>query len=65
MKKHNVIVKKPFRDRYTGITRKEGDRLTISDDRYLEIRRLGDYVEIEKAPAKADKPEKSGAEIKK
>lgn len=62
MKKHNVIVKKTFRDRYTGITYKEGDKLTLSDDRYLEIRRAGNYVEIEKAVAKA---EKAVAEIKK
>ena len=63
MKKHNVIVKKAFRDRYTGITHKEGDKLTLSDDRYLEIRRAGNYVEIENA--KADKAEKAVAEIKK
>lgn len=62
MKKHNVIVKKAFRDRHTGIKHKANDRLTVSDDRYLEIRRSGDYVEIEKAPAKA---EKAVAETKK
>lgn len=66
MKKlHKVIVKKAFRDRYTGITYKEGDRLTLSDDRYLEIKRSGNYVAIEKAPAKAEKADKSVAEIKK
>ena len=65
MKKFNVIVKKAFLDRYTGIKRKEGDRLTITEERFLEIRRSGNYVEIEKAPAKADKVEKAVAEIKK
>lgn len=55
MKKFNVVVKKAFLDRYTGIKRKEGDRLTISEERYLEIRRSGNYVEIEKAPAKVEK----------
>ena len=65
MKKFNVIVKKAFLDRYTGIKHKEGDRLTLSEERYLEIRRSGNYVEIEKASAKADKADKAVAEIKK
>lgn len=55
MKKFNVIVKKAFVDRYTGIKHKDGDKLTITEDRYLEIRRSGNYVEIEKAPAKSEK----------
>ena len=49
MKKFNVIVKKPFLDRETGIKRKVGDRMTITEKRYLAIRRSGvDYVEIVK-----------------
>ena len=65
MKKFNVIVKKAFLDRYTGIKHKEGDKLTLSEERYLEIRRSGNYVEIEKAPAKAEKADKAVADIKK
>lgn len=51
MKKINVVVKKAFLDRYTGTKRKEGEKLTITDARYREIKRSGDYVEIDKAPA--------------
>lgn len=65
MKKFNVIVEKPFLDRRTGLKRKKGDRLTITEDRYNEIRRSGDYVTIEKAPAKVVKTDKTDAEIKK
>ena len=53
MKKIKVIVKKAFLDKYTGIKHKSGDRLTITEDRFREIKRSGDYVEIEAA-----KPEK-------
>ena len=49
MKKINVVVKKGFLDRYTGITHKPGDKLTITDERHREIKRSGDYVEIVKA----------------
>ena len=63
MKKFNVIVEKPFLDRRTGLKRKKGDRLTITEDRYNEIRRSGkDYITIEKPVAKV---EKAVAEIKK
>ena len=66
MKKFTVIVEKPFLDRRTGLKRKKGDRLTITEDRYNEIRRSGkDYITIEKAPAKVVKTEKADAEIKK
>jgi len=56
MRKLKVVVKKAFPDRYTGIKHKAGDRLTITEDRFREIQRSGDYVEIEKA-----KPEKVAA----
>lgn len=48
MKKINVVVKKPFIDRYTGQKRKEGEKLTVSDDRLREIKRSGAYVEVVK-----------------
>ena len=57
MKKINVVVKKAFLDRYTGTKRKEGEKLTITDARYREIKRSGNYVEIEKAPAEDAKKE--------
>lgn len=67
MKKFNVIVEKPFLDRRTGLKRKKGDRLTITEDRYNEIRRSGkEYITIEKAAVnKVEKPEKAATEIKK
>lgn len=52
----NATVKKPFLDRYTGKKHKTGDKMTVSDVRYREIKRSGDYVEIVKsAEKKADK----------
>ena len=48
MKKLTVIVKDSFRDRYSGIKHKKGDRLTITEDRFREIQRSGDLVEVEK-----------------
>lgn len=65
MKKINVVVKKAFTDRYTGKRHKEGSKLTIDDKRFLEIRRSGDYVAVEKAAEKVEKPEKAAIEIKK
>ena len=65
MKKINVVVKRDFRDRYTGIKHKAGDRMTLDERRYLEIRRSGDYVTAEKAAAKGEKIEKAATEIKK
>lgn len=53
MKKINVIVKKPFLDRYTGKKHKEGETLTVSDARLREIKRSGAYVEVVKAADKA------------
>ena len=64
MKKFKVIVKKPFLDRETGIKRKVNDRMTITEKRYLEIRRSGaDYVEIAKDKVAEITPNKT--EIKK
>lgn len=56
MKKISVAVKKKFRDRFTGKTHKPGEKLTISDQRFREIKRSGDYVELETAAKTADKP---------
>lgn len=49
MKKINVVVKKKFLDRYAGIYRNPGDKLNIDEKRFREIKRSGDYVEIETA----------------
>lgn len=60
MKKFNVIVKKRFLDGATGLIRKPGDRMAITEKRYLEIIRKGaDYVEIvkDKQPESAPKTE--------
>ena len=68
MKKIKVVVKKKFTDRYTGIVHKPGDKLTVSEVRYREILRSGDYVAKETAaqtPAKNEAPEKVINEIKK
>lgn len=54
MKQVNVVVKKEFLDRYTGLKRKPGEKLTITDARYREIKRSGDYVEIDKDSSAAD-----------
>lgn len=51
MKDLKVKVKKDFLERYTGIKRKAGEELTITDARYREIQRSGDYVEVIKEPA--------------
>lgn len=51
MKKLKVKVKKEFLDRYTGIKNKEGAVLEVTDARFREIQRSGDYVEI--IPAEA------------
>ena len=49
MKKINVIVKKDFFDRYTGLKHVAGKKMTISDARLREIKRSGAYVEVVKA----------------
>ena len=53
MKILTVKVKTAFRDRYSGINHKPGDTLTITDERYREIKRSGDLVEVVK-PEKAN-----------
>lgn len=68
MKKIKVIVKKKFLDRYTGISHKPGDKLTVDENRYREIQRAGDYVTKETVAApknEAAAPEKATNEIKK
>ena len=54
-----VKVKKEFLDRYTGLIRKPGEVLEITEARLREIRRSGDYVEVvqekEKAPEAKEK----------
>lgn len=47
-----VKVKKEFRDKYTGLIKKPGDTMTISDVRKREIQRSGDYIEIVKEEVK-------------
>ena len=47
-----VTVKTEFIDRYTGVTHKPGETLEVTDARYREIQRSGDYVEVEKAKPK-------------
>lgn len=64
MKLLNVIVKKRFQDRYTGVWHEADKRLTISDARYREIKRQGDYIEVEKS-VKVEKAPEKAAEIKK
>ena len=61
MKKINVIVKKDFLDLETGLVRKQGRNMTVTDARFLELHRKG-YVEIPKATAK---PVEKNTEIKK
>ena len=49
MKTIKVVVKKEFLDRSTGLIRKPGDTLTVTEKRLKEIKRSGDYVEVAKA----------------
>lgn len=66
MKKIKVKVVKKFLDLDTGITRKPGDTMTISDDRYLELHRTGKgYVEAVKDNAPLTAPKTDKVEIKK
>lgn len=66
MKTIKVVVKKQFRDRHSGVTHKVGDKLTMTEVRYREILRSGDYVakDVAAAPT-APKTEKTTTEIKK
>ena len=66
MKKIKVVVKKKFTDRYTGISHKPGEKLTVSEVRFREMMRSGDYVAKETAaPTKIETPEKVTNEEKK
>lgn len=53
MKILDVVVKEDFSapDRYTGIKYKKGTKLKITDARYREIKRSGDFVEVVKQTA--------------
>ena len=64
MNKVKVIVKKAFRDKISGVYHKVNDKMTISEDRFREIKRTGDFVEIEKEST-AVKGERPSTEIKK
>ena len=52
MKNLEVTVKKEFRDRYTGKKHKIGETLTMTDNRFREIKRSGDYVQVVAAETK-------------
>ena len=56
MKNINVVVKNEFLDRYTGIKHKPGKKMTITDARYREIKRSGDFVEIAQAKETPETP---------
>jgi transcription elongation factor len=57
MKQIKTVVKKKFRDRITGVSHKVGDKLTVTDARFREIKRSGDYVEIEASSKEKEKTE--------
>lgn len=58
MKKVNVVVKKAFRDIYTGLVHKEGETLNVTDARYREINRREKHVEVLKEPAETENKKK-------
>ena len=63
MKKFRVKVKEKFLDGETGLYRKPGDTMTISEKRYLEIiRKNGKLIEVVKDTTE---PKKVATEIKK
>lgn len=64
-KKIKVVVKKDFTDRYTGLKRKRGDYFSVSEERYREIKRSGDYVEIVPNGNQETKTDKANIELKK
>lgn len=55
MKKIKVKVIKEFPDRYTGTQRKVGEIMEITDARYREIKRSGNYVEVVKPAVEVKK----------
>lgn len=46
MKKIKVKVKRDFRDKYTGIKHNAGTTMEVTDSRFREINRSGDYLEV-------------------
>ena len=58
MKKINVKVIKEFTDKYTGIKHKAGKTMEITDARFREIKRSGDYVEVVKPATEVKKESK-------
>ena len=65
MKKIVVKVKKKFLDYETGLTMKPGNTMTITDKRYLEIRRKGDFVEVDKTATAALNKKPSETKVEK
>lgn len=64
MKRFKVKVKEKFLDGTTGLYRKPGETMTISEKRYLEIiRKNGKLIEVVKDDA--TEPKKGANEIKK
>ena len=61
MKKLLVKIKKEFLDLETGLTRKQGKTMTVTEARFLELHRTG-YVEIVKGD---EKPVDKVTDIKK
>lgn len=59
MKNLRVTVQKPFIDRRTGLKRKPGETMTISEERYREIKRSGDFVKVTEEPAEKVKTAKN------
>jgi len=57
MKTVKVIVKEDFRDKYSGVIHKKDKPLEISDERYREIKRAGNFVEAIKETTKTEKAE--------
>lgn len=55
MKKIKVTVKKEFRDKYSGIKHKPGKILDITEERFREIKRSGDFVEATNAEKNPNK----------
>jgi len=65
MKTIRIVVKKTFRDRYTGIKHVPGDKLTVTDARYREIKRSGDYIQLDKPTSLVETKSETKAENKK
>lgn len=65
MKKVCIVVNKDFVDRYTGKKHKPGEKLTVTDVRFREMKRSGDFVELDKsATARLRAAENATAEEK-